>query len=198
MAYTEEYERTDRRTNDVGMTTGRATTGALGLFVSLGVGIALLAFVAAWGLQGLTQVEGAALVPIFVVATVPLIAAPILSVLAGSWAGTRVKQGGQGALAGAGGAFIGTILMFVIVALGSYLGILAAGVDLAALTFPEGMAVSPQATEMIGFLASAAGIMYLIANAVVGAVAGSIAGALARHDRVDTRRGGATRRPTRV
>jgi hypothetical protein len=181
------------------MSTGRATLGAIGLFAALGVGLAFFAFAAAFGLRNVTDVapdDFVSGISAVTIALIPFIAAPILSTSVGGWAGTRTKLSGAGAIAGAAGALVGTIVMFLLVALGFWLGGLASGVDYGAINYPQNI-IPPNLANPLGYLASLTGILYLVGNAIIGAVAGSIAGALVHRTHVSERRV-ATRRPVRV
>lgn len=197
MAATTVHDRSDY---DDGMGAGRATLGGIGLFTSLGIGLMFLGFLAAFGLRGVTTVQADDMVSgvtVLLVGLFPFFAAPILSLLAGAWCGTRTGGGGTGALAGAGSALLGTIVMFLLVAIGFVLGAAAAGVDTAAVQFPENVAVPPGIASTLGYLASVSGVVYLLANIIIGAVAGSIAGALVHHGGYVQRREVA-RRPVRI
>lgn len=162
---------------------GRATGGAIGIFTALGVGLAVLAFVSAFGLQGATSVEAndvVAGVSALLVGVFPFLAVPILATLAGTWAGTRTKGAGSGAVAGALGTLVGTIVLFLLVGVGFLLGAAAAGVDITTIQWPENLAVPPGVASLATFLVSASGLTYLFANVVTGGVAGSIAGAVSK------------------
>src|SRR5688500_11694320 len=85
----------------------RSSLGVLGLFASLGIGLLLLAFWAAYALKDVNlndpnQANAASAA--YLVGLLPLVAAPILAAIGGLWAGTRTRLAGSGALAGALGA----------------------------------------------------------------------------------------------
>src|SRR5688500_16991394 len=80
----------------------RSSLGILGLFGSLGLGLLIFAFSAAYGLQDVnlndpTQANVAAMS--YLVGVLPLVVAPILAAVGGLWAGTRTREGGSGFLA---------------------------------------------------------------------------------------------------
>ncbi|HVL48256.1 MAG TPA: hypothetical protein VM889_06850 [Candidatus Thermoplasmatota archaeon] len=168
-----------------GLGTGRSIAGVIGIFAAFGVGLALIAFAAAFALaepatdpgMAPTDVQAASGVSILAVGLAPVFGALILSAICGAWAGTRTRSGGRGLVAGAVGALGGVIALFIVVGIGFALGVGASGLDVSTIEAPETY-VSPQLVDNIRFLASASGLVYLAANVVAGGLAGAVAGAI--------------------
>lgn len=180
MAYSVANERTRW---DIG--TGRATGGVIGIFAALGLGLALLAFVSAYALPQETDANDAAsaagAIGSVLTGVLPFVAVPLVALLAGVWAGQATRSGGQGALAGALGTLIGTVLLFVLVGIGFALGAAAAGIDMADLNAAGdnvNVGVPAGLTNTLQYLATVAGLTYLIANILTSALAAAIIGAL--------------------
>jgi hypothetical protein len=161
----------------------RSSLGVLGLFASLGVGLLILAFSAAYALKGVNlndpnQANAAAAA--YLVGLLPLVAAPILAAIGGLWAGTRTRDAGDGALAGALGAALGVLLLGLLTALGFSLGASAANVDLSRIAWPAGFWLRPGWQATLADIGTRGGLLYLVASTLVGGLAGAITGALTR------------------
>jgi hypothetical protein len=159
----------------------RAGLGVLGLFVALGVAVAILAYSAAYALKGvnLDDPAQAALVGAAgLVALLPLVGAPVLATLGGFWAGTRTRNGGEGALAGAVGTLVGLLALAILTALGYAIGANAASVDLARVHWPAGLYWRPGWQSTLGYYGTSAGILFLVACILAAAIAAAVAGAL--------------------
>jgi hypothetical protein len=159
----------------------RAALGVLGLFVAIGVGVALLAFSSIYALKGVNlsdPAQSGVVAAAALVGLLPLVAGPILSALGGFWAGTRTRAGGQGALGGGLGALVGVLALAILTAIGVAVGAGAAGLDLAHVAWPIGLYVRPGWTTTLGYFGTAAGLVYLVACILAAGVAGAISGAL--------------------
>lgn len=184
---------------DNGIGAGRAFGGVLGIFVSLGVGLAILAFLAAYGLAGAedgtatTEDVGSGILALLV-GVLPLFAALPLAVGAGGWAGYSTRSGGQGFLAGFLGSVVGTILMFVLIALGFALGGAAAGITPGDITAETG-GLDPTFAGVFGYFATIAGLVYLLVVAIVGGLAGAFIGGMVPKYGVDVEEHDVVRRP---
>lgn len=160
----------------------RAGLGVLGLFVALGVAVAILAFSAAYALKGVNLADptqaGPALSGATLVALLPLVAGPVLATMGGFWAGTRTRDGGQGALGGGVGALLGVLALAILSAIGFAIGANAANVNLANVVWPTGLYLRPGWTTSLGYFGTSAGLLYLVACVLAAGIAGAIAGSL--------------------
>lgn len=161
----------------------RSSLGVLGLFASLGLGLLVFAFSAAYGLKGVNlndpnQANVAA--TSYLVGALPLLAAPILAAVGGLWAGTRTRDAGSGMASGALGSVLGVLLLGLLVALGFGLGASAAGVDLSRIAWPAGFWLQPGWRATLADVGTRAGLLYLVVSGIIGGLAGAIAGALTR------------------
>jgi hypothetical protein len=173
----------------------RAGLGVVGLFVALAVAVAILAFSSAYALKNVNLADpnqSAVLAAASLVGLLPLVAGPILASMGGFWAGTRTRDGSQGALGGALGAFFGVLALAILTAIGFAIGANAAGVDLANVAWPAGLYLRPGWTTTVGYFGTVAGIVYMVACLLAAGIAGSIAGAL--YTPYETREGYAPRR----
>lgn len=180
-------ERTWRPTRQAGLGVSdaldwlRAALGVLGLFVALAVAVALLAFSAAYALKGVNLADpnqSAVLAAASLVALLPLVAGPILASMGGFWAGTRTRDGGQGALGGALGTFFGVLALAILTAIGFAIGANAAAVNLANVAWPAGFYLRPGWATTLGYFGTSAGILYMVACLLAAGIAGAIAGSL--------------------
>ncbi|MEA3198626.1 MAG: hypothetical protein QOE90_54 [Thermoplasmata archaeon] len=159
----------------------RAGLGVFGLFVALGVAVAILAYSAAFALKSvnLNDPAQAALVGAAgLVALLPLVGAPLLATLGGFWAGTRTRNAGEGALGGALGTLFGLFALAILTAIGYAIGANAAGVDLARVNWPVGLYWRPGWGSTVGYFGTSAGILFLVACVLASAIAAAVAGAL--------------------
>lgn len=160
---------------------GRALGGVVALFASLGVGLAVVAFIAGFGVGGVqdgtanAQDMGSGILALLVGA-LPLLVAPALAVGAGGWAGYSTKTAGEGFLSGFLGGVVGAIVLFMLVALGFALGGAFSGVTATDLRFDVGM--DPGFASVLGYFASIGGLVYLLVVGVCGGLAGASIGAL--------------------
>lgn len=183
-----EYRSTAIYGTDNGIGAGRAFGGVLGLFASLGVGLAIVAFIAGYGVGGVqdgtanAQDAGSGVLALLVGA-LPLLAAPCLAVGAGGWAGYSTRSGGQGFLSGFLGAALGTIVLFGLVAVGFALGAAASGVTASDMTFDVGL--DPSFAGLAGYFASIAGLVYLLVVGICAGLAGAFIGAMVPKAAVD-------------
>ncbi|GEM_PF-6987614 len=159
----------------------RSGLGVLGLFVALGVAAGILAFSSAYAIKGVnladptqSPVLGAA----SLVGLLPLVAGPILAAFGGFWAGTRTRDGGQGALGGAVGTLVGLLALAILTAIGFAMGVNAAGVDLANVAWPSGLYLRPGWTTSLGYYGTSAGVIYVVACLLAAGIAGAVSGAL--------------------
>ena len=194
-----EYRRTAIYGHDDGIGAGRAFGGVVGLFASLGVGLAILAFIAGFGLVGSAdgtadaQDAGTGALALLIGA-LPLLAAPALAVGAGGWSGYSTRSGGQGFVSGFLGAIVGTIVLFALVGIGFALGGAAAGLNGTDLQVTVGM--DPGFANLIAYFASIAGLVYLLVVAVCGGLAGAFIGGMVPRYGVDVDDREVVRRPT--
>lgn len=184
--------------------------GIVALFAVLGLVLGILGFAAAFALDdlgnvaddGLTAEEaallGTAALPAILVSLLPFMAAPVLALGCGAWAGHAAREARIGALAGAAGGFLGPIVMLLITGIGFALGAGAANLNLDAVVVPYG--ISPGWANTIPYLFTGAGLLWLVANTVAGGLSGGVVGALLdRHwgaSRTDARRRRAYERRT--
>lgn len=161
---------------------GGATLGAVGIYLSLGVGLAILAFSAAAFIDqtpadDAESAAGGALSS--AIALMPFVAAPILAVVAGVWAGLSTGSGARGALAGAVGSVVGVIVMMVLVAVGLGLGAAVGGAGDANVNVDEGTEANVNDLRAtLGTFATVNGLAFLLAHAIIGGIAGAILGAI--------------------
>jgi hypothetical protein len=113
------------------------------------------------------------------VGVLPLVAGPILAAIGGLWAGTRTRDGGEGALGGALGTLVGILTLALLTALGFALGANAANLNLANVAWPSGLYLRPGWTTTLGYFGTSAGVLYLVASLLASGIAGAIAGSLA-------------------
>ena len=182
-----------------------AILGILGLFAVLGLVLGVLGFASAFALDEVTNNNGAnnaeaaaAALPAFLVSVLPFLAAPVLAIGLGSWAGHAARQAGIGSIAGAIGCFLGPILMLLIMGVGFALGAGAANLDLSNVAAPGGVGIAPGWASTIPYLFTGAGLLWLVATTLAGALSGGLVGGLLerrwgavsrerRHDRRDRR-----------
>ncbi|HUR68290.1 MAG TPA: hypothetical protein VM370_03520 [Candidatus Thermoplasmatota archaeon] len=187
--------------------------GTIGIFAILGLVLGVLGFAAAFaldnaaeaardgnnngGLDGNDIAAGAAALPSILVGLLPFMAAPVLALGLGSWAGHASRDAGLGASAGAIGGFVGPIVMLLLAGVGFALGAGAANLDLSGVTLPYG--VAPGWGNTIPYLFTGAGLLWLLANTLAGGLSGGLVGGLLQRrwgaDR--TSRRDHTRRTTR-
>lgn len=193
-----EYRHTATYGFDDGIGPGRAFGGVVGLFASLGVGLAIVAFIAGYGVGGVqdgiadAQDTGSGVLALLIGA-LPLLAAPALAVGAGGWAGYSTRSGGQGFLSGFLGGIVGTIVLFALVAIGFALGAASAGVTTTDLRFDVGM--DPGFESLLAYFASVGGLVYLLVVAICGGLAGAFIGGMVPKHAVDVEERDVVRRP---
>lgn len=190
-----------------------AVVGILGLFVILGIVLAILGFAAAIGLDQAADeaadndgadaddvVAGFAALPAVLVSLLPFLAAPVLALGCGAWAGHATRSARLGAIAGGIGGFLGPLLTLLLTGMGFALGAGAAGLDLGDVNLP-GIGVSPAWADTLPYAFSGAGLLWMLANALSGALSGGLVGALLDRwvdRRAEMRRVRTARRTTRV
>lgn len=165
-----------------------ALLGIIGLFAVLGIVLGVLGFAAAFALDEArdqaavdNDAEAAtAALPAFLVSVLPFLAAPVLALGLGSWAGHASRRAGLGSIAGAIGSFLGPILMLLIMGIGFALGAGAANLDLSAIGAPP-FGLAPGWGSTIPYLFTGAGLLWLIANTLAGGLAGGIVGGILEH-----------------
>ena len=194
------YERrdVDHRRPDNTVTAGpfqfglrEAILGILALFAILGLVLGVLGFAAAFALDnaadaanngGTTNEEqaalGAAALPAILVSLLPFLAAPVLALGCGAWAGHASRSGRIGSLAGAIGGFAGPILTLLITGIGFALGAGAANLNLDDVQVPGGFGIAPGWANTIPYLFTGAGLLWLLANALSGGLSGGVVGSL--------------------
>ena len=201
----------DRR-HDVGLLgVKRTTLGIIGLFAVLGLVLAILGFAAAFGLDQAADrattgtgadaqdavVAGAATLPALLVSLLPFLAAPVLALGCGAWAGHASRSAGVGLAAGAIGGLLGPIVTILLTGIGFALGAGAANLNLADVQVPGGFGLAPGWGSTIPYLFTGAGLLWLLANTLSGALSGGLVGSLLegrwgrraeRRERVTTRR----------
>lgn len=169
--------------DDDGIGAGTAFGGVVGMFAILGLGLGILAFAAAFGVGDVTPAtdaedlqpdEAASGLTALLVGTLPVLAAPILALGTGAWAGHASRNSVQGLVGGGFGGVVGAIVLLAIVGIGFALGAAAAGVDAARFDF----AVSPALADTFRNLLSLAGLLYLLSVFVIGGLAGALIGAI--------------------
>lgn len=159
----------------------RAGLGVFGLFVALGVASLVLAFAATAALKGVNlndPNQSAAVAGAGLVALLPLIAGPILAAVGGFWAGTRTRDGGEGALGAGLGTLLGLLALGILTAIGYGIGANASGFDLARVNWPAGLYWRPGWTSALGYFGTGAGLVYLVACLLAAGLAAAIAGLL--------------------
>lgn len=164
--------------------------GILALFAILGLVLGVLGFAAAFALDraaeqaadGGTTAEdvaaGAAALPAILVSLLPFLAAPVLALGCGAWAGHASRDARMGAIAGAVGGFLGPILTLLITGIGFALGAGAASLNLADVEMPGGFGLAPGWGSTIPYLFTGAGLLWLLSNALSGGLSGGVVGAL--------------------
>lgn len=166
--------------------------GTLGIFTILGLVLALVAFPAAFALQDavaeLNDADGgntaddvaaaSGLLPALLVSLLPFMAAPVLAIGCGAWAGHASRDGRIGAIAGGIGGFGGPILTLLLVGIGFALGAGAANLDLSEVRVIQGWSIAPGWGNTIPYLFSGAGLLWLVANTIAGALTGGLLGSL--------------------
>lgn len=177
--------------------------GILGIFAALGIVLGILGFAAAFALDNAADrlddgtldndPPGAAaeLLPAILVAMLPFMAAPVLAIGAGAWAGHSSRDATIGSVAGGIGAFLGPILMLLLTGVGFALGAGAAGLDLSNVRVLDGWGIAPGWANTIPYLFTGAGLLWLLACMLGAALTGGVVGALLNRrwaDRVDYRR----------
>lgn len=188
--------------------------GTIGMFAILGLVLGILGFAAAFALDGALDATrdgnpanddaeaAAAALPAFLVTVLPFLAAPVLALGLGSWAGHASRRAGIGSIAGAIGCFVGPIVMLLIMGVGFALGAGAANLDLSNANIPGGVGVSPGWAGTMPYLFTGAGLLWLLATTLSGAFAGGLVGGLLERrwfsrTRTYERERRATRRVTR-
>lgn len=192
--------------------------GILGIFTVLGIVLGILGFAAAFALDnaavelndgdgGNTADDAAArasLLPAVLVSLLPFMAAPVLAIGCGAWAGHASRNASMGAIAGGFGAFVGPIVMLLITGVGFALGAGATNLNLAALDFVTGVngwGIAPGWASTIPYLFTGAGLLWLVANTIGGALTGGVVGGILDHRWTargrDERYRRSTRPPTR-
>lgn len=170
-----------------------ALLGVLGLFAILGLVLGVLGFAAAFAADRAVELAvdnegngirddvelGLAAVPILIVALVPLLAAPVLALGCGSWAGHASRDARVGAIGGSVGSLVGAVAMVLLAGAGFALGAGAAGLNLADFPMPGGLDFSPAWESTLGYVFSAGGLLWLLANALSGGLSGGLLGSLA-------------------
>lgn len=159
--------------------------GTIGLFTILGVVLGILGFAAAFALDEArddaaanNDAEAAATaLPAFLVSVLPFMAAPVLALGLGSWAGHASRDAGIGAMAGAIGSFVGPILMLLLTGVGFALGAGAANLDLSSLPSPV-VGVGPGWGTTIPYLFTGGGLLWLLANTLAGGLSGGLLGGI--------------------
>lgn len=176
--------------------------GILGIFAALGIVLGILGFAAAFALDnaadrlndGTTANDAGAaaeLLPAVLVSMLPFMAAPVLAIGAGAWAGHSSRDATIGSVAGGIGSFLGPILMLLLTGVGFALGAGAAGLDLSNVRVLEGWGISPGWASTMPYLFTGAGLLWLLANTLGGALTGGVVGALLNRrwaERTDYRR----------
>lgn len=187
--------------------------GILALFAILGLVLGVLGFAAAFALDRAAEeatdadggttaddaAAGAAALPAILVSLLPFLAAPVLALGCGAWAGHASRNGRIGAIAGAAGGFLGPILTLLITGIGFALGAGAANLNMADIDVPGGFGLAPGWGTTIPYLFTGAGLLWLLANALSGGLSGGVVGALLDRrwtERVERRRA-YSRRATR-
>lgn len=184
--------------------------GILALFAILGVVLGVLGFAAAFALDrateatdGGTAIEdaaaGAAALPAILVGLLPFLAAPVLALGCGAWAGHASRNARIGWVSGAIGGFLGPILTLLILGIGFALGAGAANLNIADIDMPGGLGLAPGWGTTIPYLFTGAGLLWLVANALSGGLSGGVVGGLLDRrwsERVERRRA-YSRRATR-
>lgn len=185
--------------------------GILAIFAVLGLVLGMLGFAAAFALDRAAEAAndggnandaallGAGAIPVLLVSLLPFLAAPVLALGCGAWAGHASRDGRIGAMAGAAGGFLGPILMLLIVGIGFALGAGAASLNLDNVALPGGYGLAPGWANTIPYLFTGAGLLWLVANTLAAGLTGGIVGSLLDgrwSPRADRRRT-ATRRVSR-
>lgn len=187
--------------------------GTLGIFAILGVVLGVLGFAAAFALDNaaieLNDADGAntaddvaasaALLPAILVSLLPFMAAPVLAIGCGAWAGHASRDGTLGAVAGGIGGLLGPILTLLLTGVGFALGAGAANLDLSQVGNIPGFGLAPGWGNTIPYLFTGAGLLWLMANTIGGALTGGLLGSiLDRHGAArETRRERDARRTLR-
>lgn len=166
--------------------------GILALFAILGLVLGVLGFAAAFALDraaeavdggGATTDDenallGAAALPALLVSVLPFLAAPVLALGCGAWAGHASRSSRIGALAGAIGGFLGPILTILITGMGFALGAGAANLNLGNVAAPGGFGIAPGWGNTVPYLFTGAGLLWILANTLAGGLSGGVVGAL--------------------
>lgn len=169
--------------------------GIVGIFAALGIVLGILGFAAAFALDnaaaelndgdgGNTADDAAArasLLPAVLVSMLPFMAAPVLAVGVGAWAGHASRNASIGAITGGVGSFVGPIAMLLLTGVGFALGAGAAGLDLSNISIVDGWGLAPGWASTIPYLFTGAGLLWLFANALGGALTGGIVGGIIEH-----------------
>lgn len=155
---------------------GRHVNGPVALYAALAIPLALISFIAPFALVGAgdgepTTADAARAAPVLLAGLLPLVAAPILAVMAGLWAAWATRDAGDSAVGGAVGSLVGTVLLFLLAGIGFGLGAALAGADAADL---DGAGVTRLGVAgSLGYILSGAGVLYLLFVTLVGGLAGA-------------------------
>lgn len=169
--------------------------GIVGIFAVLGLVLGILGFAAAFALDNaaaeLNDGDGGntpedvaarnALLPAVLVSMLPFMAAPVLAVGVGAWAGHASRDATIGSITGGVGSFIGPIVMLLLAGAGFALGAGAAGLDLSDVRIMDGWGIPPGWASTIPYLFTGAGLLWLLANTIGGALTGGIVGGVLEH-----------------
>lgn len=160
-----------------------ALLGIVGIFTVLGIVLGVLGFAAAFALDraddpGLTDVQRAAnALPAFLVSVLPFLAAPVLALGLGAWAGHASRNSGIGSIAGAIGCFVGPLVMLLVMGVGFALGAGAASLNLAAVEAPA-FGISPGWGSTIPYVFTGVGLLWLLGNTLAGGLSGGLIGGI--------------------
>lgn len=167
------------------ISTGTAILGGVGFFAILGLALAIMGFAAAFAVGEAADdgaVENAADaiagVPALLVALLPFMAAPVLALGAGAWAGHATRDWRAGGIAGALAGLLGPIVMLILVGIGFALGAGAATLNLEAVRMPFDIGFTPGWGDTLPFLASGGGLLWLLSTLLAGGLTGAMTGML--------------------
>jgi len=158
--------------------------GILAIFAILGLVLGVLGFAAAFALDRVADpnaesaLAGPGGISILLVALLPFLAAPVLALGCGAWAGHASRSATIGGLAGAVGGLVGPILTLLLTGTGFALGAGAASLDLGNVIAPGGLGIAPGWNATFPFLFTGAGLLWLLGNTLAGGLTGGVVGAL--------------------
>lgn len=173
---------------DVGVGTGRAIGGVVGIFGAMGVGLGLLAIVAAYAVGSFVGVgstgdaqtvaendprDAVGGISTSSIAIFTIVSIPLVALVAGVFAGLATRDSGRAAISATLGTLAGAILYVVVVGLGIAIGASAGGTGFSDVD----VNVPQNIQDQMGFIGSVAGVTYLVSNLVIAAIAGAVVGA---------------------